>query len=142
MDRPAVDCASGRCLADLLSGIGQDCIDRAQRIPVLCAMFRAPIPACRFCERTFWTVSSGSCSLPSILPLARATLSRATSAALVCLSLSYGEFQLVEWVLFSVCESRFLPTQSVNRGDWTNLIANAIVRSLTRHWTTSVKATR
>jgi hypothetical protein len=45
--------------------------------PVLFAIFRAPIPACRFSESTFWTVSSGSAGLPIILPLARATLSPA-----------------------------------------------------------------
>jgi hypothetical protein len=45
--------------------------------PVLFAIFRALIPACRFSESTFWTVSSESGGLPSILPLARATLSPA-----------------------------------------------------------------
>jgi hypothetical protein len=45
--------------------------------PVRFAIFRAPIPACRFSETTFWTVSSGSGGLPIILPLARATLSPA-----------------------------------------------------------------
>jgi hypothetical protein len=45
--------------------------------PVLFAIFRAPIPACRFSKSTFWTVSSGSGGLPIILPLARATLSPA-----------------------------------------------------------------
>jgi hypothetical protein len=42
--------------------------------PVLFAIIRAPIPACRFSKRTFSTVSSGSGGLPSTLPLARATL--------------------------------------------------------------------
>ena len=45
--------------------------------PVLFAIFRAPIPACWFSVRTVRTVSSGSGGLPSLLPLARATLSPA-----------------------------------------------------------------
>jgi hypothetical protein len=44
--------------------------------PVLFAIFRAPIPACWFRERTVRTVSSGRGGLPSLLPLPRATLVR------------------------------------------------------------------
>jgi IstB-like ATP binding protein len=42
--------------------------------PVLFAILRAPIPKSRFKERTARTVSSGRRGLPSLLPLARATL--------------------------------------------------------------------
>ena len=45
--------------------------------PVLFAIFRAPILTCWFSERTARTVSSGRGGLPSLLPLARATLSPA-----------------------------------------------------------------
>src|SRR6516165_8862494 len=45
--------------------------------PVLLAIFRAPIPACWFSERTVRTISSERGGLPSLLPLARATLSPA-----------------------------------------------------------------
>ena len=67
----------GVCLAGLLSGFGQDCIDCAQRISGALRDFRAPVPACLFSKSTFWMVSSGSGGLPSILPLPRATLSPA-----------------------------------------------------------------
>jgi len=45
--------------------------------PVLFAIFRAPIPESWFSERTIRTVSSARGGLPSLLPLARATLSPA-----------------------------------------------------------------
>ena len=58
--------------------------------PVLFAIFLAPIPASWFSERTVRTVSSGRVGLPSLLPLARATLSpamvRADILALSCLA--------------------------------------------------------
>ena len=58
--------------------------------PVLFAIFRAPIPACWFSERTVQTVSSARGGLPSLLPLARATLSpaivRSDIRALSCLA--------------------------------------------------------
>src|SRR6516164_10874696 len=58
--------------------------------PVLFAIFRAPIPASWFSERTVRTVSSGRDGLPSLLPLARATLSpalvRSDIRALSCLA--------------------------------------------------------
>src|SRR6516165_4040153 len=58
--------------------------------PVLFAIFRAPIPASWFSERTVRTVSSGRGGLPSLLPLTRATLSpamvRSDILALSCLA--------------------------------------------------------
>src|SRR5262249_19711361 len=58
--------------------------------PVLLAIFCAPIPASWFSERTVRTVFSGRGGLPSLLPLARATLSpaivRSDIRALSCLA--------------------------------------------------------